>query len=146
MNIVVAVDLSPASQKVIEAARRVGLATGGHIYVIHCAEPDPAFVGYDGGPETVREQVAAEFRREHQDVQQLAGELRDAGIDATALLIQGPTVETTLREADELEAELIIVGSHGHGKVYDMLVGSYSNGILRKANVPVLVVPVHGRT
>jgi nucleotide-binding universal stress UspA family protein len=51
-------------------------------------------------------------------------------------------VETTLKEAESLKAELIVLGSHGHGAVYDVLVGSYSAGIIRRSKLPVLVVPI----
>ena len=142
MNILVAVDLSPASERVVEAAGRVAKLTGAKVYILHTAEPEPDFVGYDAGPEVVRTQVANEYRREHRDVQALADKLRDDGLNATALLIQGPTVETALREADNLEAELIVVGTHGHSAVYDVLIGSYSAGIIRKSKRPVLVVPI----
>ncbi len=142
MNILVAVDLSPASGKVVEAAGRVAKLTGAAVYIMHAAEPEPDFVGYDAGPEVVRTQVANELRREHRDVQALAENLRKAGLDATALLVRGPTVEITLKEADKLKAELIVVGTHGHGAVYDVLIGSYSAGIIRKSKLPVLVVPV----
>ncbi|MDH4019856.1 MAG: universal stress protein [Xanthomonadales bacterium] len=142
MNILVAVDLSPASSSVVEAAGRVAKLTGAKVYVLHAAEPEPDFVGYDAGPEVVRTQVAQELRREHRDVQTLAEKLRNDGLDATALLVRGPTVETTLKEADNLEAELIVVGTHGHGAVYDVLIGSYSAGIIRKSKRPVLVVPI----
>jgi nucleotide-binding universal stress UspA family protein len=142
MNILVAVDLSPASEKVVDAAGRVAKLTGAKVFILHTAEPEPDFVGYDAGPEVVRTQVANEYRREHRDVQALAEKLRNDGLDATALLIQGPTVETTLKEADNLNAELIVVGTHGHGAVYDVLIGSYSAGIIRKSKRPVLVVPI----
>lgn len=142
MNILVAVDLSPASEKVVKTAGNVAKLTGAKVYVLHIAEPEPDFVGYDAGPEVVRTQVAGELRREHRDVQALAKQLRDDGVDATALLIRGPTVETTLKEADSLEAELIVVGTHGHGAVYDVLIGSYSAGIIRRSELPVLVVPI----
>lgn len=142
MNILVAVDLSPASAKVVEAARGVADLTGASVYILHVAEPEPDFVGYDAGPEVVRTQVANELRREHREVQALAEGLRDEGLDATALLIRGPTVETTLKEATNLKAGLIVVGTHGHGAVYDVLVGSYSAGIIRRSKLPVLVVPV----
>jgi len=142
MNILVAVDLSPASAKVVEAAGRVAKLTGAKVYLLHTAEPEPDFVGYDAGPEVVRTQVAREFRREHREIQALADKLRNDGLDATALLIQGPTVETTLKEAENLDAELIVVGTHGHGAVYDVLVGSYSAGIIRRSKRPVLVVPI----
>lgn len=142
MTILVAVDLSPASAKVVEAAGRVAKLTAAPVYVIHTAEPEPDFVGYDAGPEVVRTQVAQELRREHRDVQALAETLRKDGIDATALLVRGPTVETTLKEAENLGAELIVVGTHGHGAVYDVLIGSYSAGIIRRSKLPVLVVPI----
>jgi nucleotide-binding universal stress UspA family protein len=142
MNILVAVDLSPASEKVVEAARGVAELTGAKIYILHVAEPDPDFVGYDAGPEVVRTQVAQELRREHREVQALAENLRAEGLDATALLIRGPTVQTTLKEAENLKAGLIVVGTHGHRAVYDVLIGSYSAGIIRRSKLPVLVVPI----
>jgi len=142
MNILVAVDLSPASASVVAAAGRVAKLTGARVYILHAAEPEPDFVGYDVGPEMVRTQVAREMRSEHRGVQALAEKLRNDGLDATALLVQGPTVEITLKEADNLQAELIVVGTHGHGAVYDMLLGSCSAGIIRKSKLPILVVPV----
>lgn len=141
MKILVAIDLSDASERVMAAAQRVAEATGAAVTVLHCAEPDPDFIGYEAGPDVVRDQVAEEFRREHRAVQAHADALRSAGIEATGLLVQGPTVDTTLAEARKLGAELIVVGSHGRGALYDVLVGSYSQGILRKSPVPVLVVP-----
>jgi nucleotide-binding universal stress UspA family protein len=94
------------------------------------------------GPEVVRDQVAHELREEHRGVQALAETLRAAGIDATALLIQGPIIDTILSEAKRFEADMLIVGSHGFGALYDLLVGSSSRGILKNCDIPVLVVPV----
>ncbi len=144
MKVLVAVDLSPASKSVVAAAGRVASQTGAEVCVLHVAEPEPDFVGYDAGPEVVRDQVAREYREEHRGVQALADGLREQGIDAQALLIRGPTVVTTLAQAEKLGADLIVVGSHGHGAIYDVLVGSYSAAILRGSEVPVLVVPTRG--
>lgn len=49
--------------------------------------------------------------------------------------------ETILEVADELDAELIVAGTHGATAVHDGLLGSVSNAILHKAHRPVLVVP-----
>ena len=57
-------------------------------------------------------------------------------------MIQGPTVDTILREARRLEIELIIMATHGHGAVFDLIVGSVSHDVLRHAQVPVVMVPV----
>ena len=134
-RLLVAVDLSPESEKVIAVARRLALATGAQVFVVHCAEPDPDLVGYD------RDEVAERFHYDHAVVQDFAEQLRADGIDATALMILGPTVETTLREAGRLKSELIIVGSHCRGAVYEMLIGSDSAAIVRQTEIPVLLVP-----
>ena len=141
MTILVAVDFSPVTSRVQQAAATLAGLTRSRVYVVHVAAPEPAFVGYEGGPVAVRHQVAHELREEHHQVGTLAHALAACGIEATPLLVQGSTVDTILREAERLQADLIVVGSHGHGAVYDLLIGSTSEGVVRKATVPVLVVP-----
>lgn len=142
MSIVVALDFSEVSERQLGIVARLAKDSDSKVYLLHVAEPEPDFVGYQTGPEVVRDQVAEEYHREHRQLQAFAESLRAQGVDATALLIQGSIVETVLTEADALEAGLIVVGSHGHGAAYDLLVGSISAGIIRKADVPVVVVPL----
>ena len=61
---------------------------------------------------------------------------RARGIDCTALLIQGSTPETLVREAARLHADLIMLGSHGHGAIHRALLGSVSEGVLHHARLP----------
>ena len=142
MNILVAVDLSPASDVVVEAARGVAELTGVSVYILHAVEAEPDFICPEGDPESRRASVAKEFPLEHNRVQAIADKLLDDGLDASGLLVCGSSVDKTLNEADILDAGLIVVGTHGHGSVYDVLIGSFSVGIIRKSKVPVLVVPV----
>ena len=142
LKILVAVDLSAATARVIQVTERIARGMSGEAWILHVAEAEPDLVGFDAGPKVVRDQVAKEFREEHKQVQEYADTLREAGIEATALLIRGPIVETVLKEAERLEVDLVIVGSHGFGALYDLLVGSESRGILKKSEVPVLVVPI----
>jgi nucleotide-binding universal stress UspA family protein len=145
MRMLVAVDLSPASDTVLSQAKSYAKMLSAEVWLIHVAAPDPEFVGYEAGPQTVRDQVAGKFHTEHRTLQQQAGEFRNLGLKVTPLLLQGQTSSTILAEADRLKADLIILGSHGHGALYQMVVGSVSEGVLRKAKCPVLVVPTHGR-
>jgi len=142
MTILVALDLSDSTDKVIIVAKKMAKMMKCHLFLLHVAEPNPDFVGYDVGPETVRDQVAAEFHQQHKAIQHFSQELRDCGIDCKAILAQGPTVETVLNQAKKISAEFIIIGSHGHGAVYDILVGSISAGIIKKSSIPVTLVPV----
>jgi len=142
LRILVAVDLSDATNKVMRVTEYLAKATQGDVRLLHVAEAEPDFVGYEAGPEVVRDQIAKEFRDEHRKIQEHADTLRQAGVHAKALLIQGPIIETVLSEAKRFEADLLIVGSHGFGALYDLLVGSSSRGILKDTDIPVLVVPV----
>lgn len=144
MNILVATDLGPASEKVVSAARRLAERTNADVTVLHVGEPDPDFVGFETATPAVRLILEREVRREQHAVKEIADGLREAGINAVALSVRGPTVATVLQEAERLDADTIVVGTHGHRAVYDMVVGSVSAGIIRKSPVPVLVVPTHG--
>jgi nucleotide-binding universal stress UspA family protein len=141
MNILAAVDFSPVTDAVVGAVGHVAGRAPGHTYLVHVAPPEPGFVGYDVGPASVRDQVAAELRTYHQQLQALADGLRGRGVETTALLLRGPTVETLLEKSKELQAGLIVLGSHGRGAVYSLLVGSVAEGVVRRSSVPVLLVP-----
>src|SRR5207245_3097999 len=108
--------------------------------LLHVSEPEPEFVGFEPGPMTVRTAVAHDFREEHQRLDELKKTL-PPGIDATALHIQGATAEKILHEAAQQKADLIVMGSHGHGAIYNLLVGSVTEGVLKSAPCPVVVVP-----
>ena len=113
MNIVVAVDLSLASERVVEAARGIAELTGASIYVLHVVETEAKFSGYDAEPETLRARIEKEFPREHREVQAMVEKLQNDGLDATAWLARGPAVDVSRREIDKLEAGLVVVGTHG---------------------------------
>jgi len=140
-NLVVALDLSETTATVLAQARPLSECYAAKLWLIHAAQPDPDFVGFDVGPVTVRKSVADHFHEEHRQLQALAEGLRTEGFDCTALLIQGATVEVILKEAADLAADMIIVGSHGHGLVHQLILGSTSEGVIRKSRIPVLVVP-----
>ncbi len=141
-NIVVPVDFSAGTQRIVRRAIEQARAFEAKLWVIHVAAPEPDFVPYAADPPVLRDQVARGLWEEHRHLQTLADLVESAGVDVTALMVQGPTVEKILEEARKLEADLIVVGSHGHGMLHRALLGSVSSGLLRHATVPVLIVPV----
>ena len=140
-NILAAVDFSETSQRVLDRASLLAESLGSRLWLIHVAAPEPDFVGYEVGPPGVRDQVAKHLREEHRLLQSMAETQRQRGIDTKALLVQGPTIETILEEAGKRETDLIVLGSHGRGAFLRALLGSTSEGVLRKTDVPVLIVP-----
>jgi len=146
MKLLVAVDFSDSSQKIIKYVKELAKVMSGKIWLVHVAEPDPDFVGYEVDPREMRDVVARRFHKEHQQLQKLSEELHSEGVECIALLVQGPTVETILHEIERLSVDLVVLGSHGKGILRHLLVGSTSEGVLKNSSIPILVVPTHGRT
>lgn len=140
-NILVPVDFSDVTTKVVEVARKFAAAFESHIVLLNVAEPEPDFVGFEAGPPTVRVAVARDFKAERQRLDELKSQLATGTVEVAALHIQGPIVEKILHEAGAQNADLIIIGSHGHGAFYDLLVGSVTQGVIKGARCPVVVVP-----
>ena len=140
-RILIAVDFSPGTGAMIDAAAALGRALEAECWLVHVAAPEPAFVGYEVGPQSVRDQVATELIGEHHELHAVAARLRTGGLHVTAIQVQGPTVEKILDEAARLEVDLIVLGSHGHGALRRALLGSVSEGVLRAARCPVLIMP-----
>lgn len=144
-TILVAVDFSAVTGEVVQVAARLAKALDSRLCLVHIAPPDPAFVGYDVGPQTVRDAVAEELHDDHRRLHELEKAAQtEHAVQTKALYIQGPTVEKLLESAEEMDADMLVVGSHGHGALHHLLVGSVSEALLRKARRPVLVVPSPG--
>lgn len=140
-NILVPIDFSPVRDPLVHAAGTLAKAMGAKLWIVHVAAPDPDFVGFQVGPHYVREQRADTLREEHQNIQALATELKSQGIEAEALLVQGPTTDTLLELTTKLDADLIVIGSHGKGALFRAFVGSVSEQILKESKIPVMVIP-----
>jgi nucleotide-binding universal stress UspA family protein len=138
-TILVPIDFSDVSGKVIETAADLARAFGSNVILVHIVEPEPEFVGYDPGPLTVRVAVTTDIRADQRRLDALKQEF--GGSEVLALQLQGSIPEEILKLAREHGATLIVIGSHGHGALYHFLVGSVTMAILKEALCPVLVVP-----
>lgn len=143
--ILAAVDFSDGCQRVVDAATELAMLRQSGLTLIHVAPADPEFVGYEVGPSSERQAVAEHLRDEHQQLQALAEQTSSKGIDCKGLLVAGSASEKILEHASGLEAEVIVIGSHGHGALYHLIFGSVVEGVLKEATGPVLIVPVRGK-
>ena len=89
----------------------------------------------------MRDGRAQQLKDEHRELHRLAEEVRAKGLTVTALLLQGPTIETLVDEVRRLDVDLVVAGCHGRGALSSVVLGSVSTGLLRHAPCPVLIVP-----
>lgn len=141
MSLLVCVDLSPATERVVEVAVGLALRANLPLTLLHVAAPEPDFVGYDAGPQTRRDAVARGLRAEHRELEAHRQAAESRGVEARALMIQGPTAEKILAQVELLQPEVVVVGSRGHSLLREAFAGSVTRDVLTHSQVPVLVVP-----
>jgi len=129
---------SPVMQRVCDLAR----AFSSKVWLLHVV-PESAPMPFNVDRKLVRGQIASELRHEHQYLQHLAQCLRDRDIDAHALLREGATSDMILEESKRLDADLVVVGSHGHGLLYRALLDGTGERLLGESACPVMFVPQH---
>jgi len=127
---------SPIMQHTLELAR----AFSSKVWILHVV-PHARQAPFNVDSRTLRREVAAEYRHEHEFLQHLACCLRDRDIDATALLVEGKPVKMILKESERLKIDLMILGCHRHGPLYCALLDATDEGLLGKCQRPILLIP-----
>lgn len=139
-KIVIATDGSPSALEAVEYGLELATDQDAEAIFVHVAPatevlPVPAF-GI-GAPASVPHQVDEHDRESLDEAMQIAAE---RGVEAKAELLSGNAAHAIVAYADSVNADLIVVGSRGHGAIAGALLGSVSRGVLHLAKRPVLIV------
>ena len=118
-----AIDLEPATRRVLYHAAGLARVLGGDLKIVHVAPDD--------SPETHRRVLS-----------QCLIEAPDQEIDESDVMVRtGRVSEMIQREALRHDAALIVIGSRGRGGLSRMVLGSSGTALMRTARTPVLFVP-----
>jgi nucleotide-binding universal stress UspA family protein len=155
-QLLVAVDFSKKTDVVLKQAATLAKTLGAKLWVLHAVSDETQAMAYESSPffayapefanmpgdvQLARDLSAEEFKREHSHLLAISSTLREEGVDAQAILLKGDAANLILEKAKDLHAEIIILGSHGHGLLRKALLGSVSEAVLRRAPCNVMVVP-----
>jgi nucleotide-binding universal stress UspA family protein len=156
-GILVPIDFSDVTPSVIDLARQLGKALDAEIHLIHVKELSaaaaPGALGYGlaGMPELapmsgipVFDPMPEPLPGDEGQKSKLVEWQRDIAQSGIKVALHEPTgsvVEEILNQADLLNSDLIVMGTHGHGAMYNLLVGSVTKGVLKHSARPVLLVP-----
>lgn len=133
-SIVVACDFSETSLRAARAAVAFA-APSATIYLVHVAPRDHTRYEWDGWGKAYREDSLDALNKMKQ---QLHPESKTI---IQSIMLQGDIADELLRFAGNVHADLIATGSHGHGFMTRLLIGSVATRILRAATCSVLTVP-----
>jgi nucleotide-binding universal stress UspA family protein len=141
---------SASSKHVIDAAHKI--LGDAEATVLHVWDPPTSFLIGDSvsayglgtiAPEQVHDLDVAVRERAERILAEGVSLAREAGFDAQARLelAKGSPWRTILETAEEIEATLIVVGTHTIGAVEAALLGSVSTSLVHHTHRPVLLVP-----
>jgi nucleotide-binding universal stress UspA family protein len=140
-TILAPIDFSTATSRVLDAAVSLALATDGRIVLLHVVQPPLLTSDYGLAMESFQEAIAISEKHSAKRLAELRDQLQSRIDQVTTEQASGAAIPEILEQAKKHQADYIVMGSHGHTALYDLLVGGTTHGILRKAPCPVVIVP-----
>lgn len=139
MKILLAVDGSPYTKKMLAyLATHEELLAGTHEYTALTVQPQlPPRARAALGKEIVDQYYADEGEKVIGPVCKF---LARHGVEAKRTVKVGPVGETIAKVADAGKFDLLVMGTHGHGALGKLVMGSVSTQVLANSQVPVLLV------
>jgi nucleotide-binding universal stress UspA family protein len=137
-RVLVGVDGSDGSRHALAWAARLASQTGAQVLVVHVLTYDRELVR-DLSLDTMRTwRLELEHSLKTEWIEPLTGHV----LEHRCLLVESDSPANGLLDAaDREQADLLVVGAKGHGRLADRVLGSVSHRVTHRARQPVVVVP-----
>jgi nucleotide-binding universal stress UspA family protein len=135
------IDFSSVSESVVREAIALARVYGARVVVLHVVMPPPV-VATNFGMVAVSDPLASDASEDAgQRLRQLQRTLQAEGFTVHAVHVTGEPGQCIVTQAERLDADLVVMGSHGHHALYEFLIGSTTDDALRRLRCPVVLVP-----
>jgi len=139
-----ATDFSESSQYALDLACALAREQSARLLLLHVL-PRPSLVGRDANVPAFREMHTSEDLTAYR--QEMAGMLTKVKEKAPhaqveTLLKEGPVADTIVRTAAETPCDLIVMGTHGRSRTFQLMMGSVAATVNRNAPCPVVTVKI----
>lgn len=132
-KILVATDFSPGAQLAFERALLLPMAGNATVHVVHVLSPNV--------PAKARGKATSEAKQRLEKCLSSARAQADAKkLSITMEILSGEPFVEIIRCSRNVNAELVVLGRHGHRPVQDMFIGTTAERVIRKGDVPILAV------
>ena len=137
-RILVAIENSPADQAIVDHVRRLAALTGAELHLVHVAD---GWAARNFDQLQLRESEEMKADRDYLD--RLAAELTAGGLTVSSELAMGDPATELIRLAEERQADLLAMSTHGHRFLSDLVHGTTVNRVRHLVKIPVLLLRAH---
>ena len=139
-TILAPIDFSKITDAVVDEAVRLAEAIDGRLVFLAVIQP-PVVMSEYAAMMDIAELTAAGERNAARQLEQIEQRVKPRFANTEIVRVVGSPTMHIVEQASKLDADYIVMGSHGHTAFYDLLVGSTTHGVLKHAKCPVVIVP-----
>jgi nucleotide-binding universal stress UspA family protein len=142
-RILIPTDFSDTAAVAMDYATELSVVLGAQLHVLHVVENTNPTGGWTAGkrytppPASLTEGMEREVRNE---LQLLVEKRKPPLVDPMIDVKTGSPLVEIVRYAEEQAIDLIVMGTHGHGPIAHILLGSVADNVIRRAPCPVLTI------
>ncbi len=146
-KICIALDYNPSSEKVAQTGYAYAKALGAQTTLVHVIENAAyyamnysPFMGYDSPFNTTNLKIVKELQHGAENF--LAASVEHLkSRDIHTKVLEGETAKAILEYCLEYNIDLLVIGTHSHSALENVLMGNVAVKIVRHAKIPILIVP-----
>jgi len=139
-RIFVAIDLRSNIEPILDTAKHLATAYDSELVL---ATVEPELPGTEGAEqEEVMDDLTESYGDDVHELQLLAQSVEAEGFDCRAIILEGVTANQLVQAANDMNADLLVLGNHGHSPLYDILIGGTAPSVIQYAKQKVLLVPL----
>jgi nucleotide-binding universal stress UspA family protein len=138
------IDFSDHSRRALDHAVAIARWYESAITVLHVYAPVPV-AAFGPNHVEIPPMILTSVDRDQllSDVKRFADAEAAPGVTIEAAVREGAPARTIVDEADSMQADLLVMGTHGRSGFERLMLGSVTEKVLRKATCPVMTVPAH---
>ena len=134
-------DFSPASAPAFKKAVQLAKDNGATLAVLHVLPSLPMLPDAYIAATAYDDMLQAHRRQAESQMQKTVKRAQAAGVKATGTVVDvGVAAEQIVRFAKRQAADMIVMGTHGHGVLARVVLGSVAERVVSRASCPVLTV------
>jgi nucleotide-binding universal stress UspA family protein len=135
------IDFSPATNVVLEEVSQLAKDLTAEVILMHSTQPPIVTSDFGLAVENVQEITSVMAKNAERQLAHSLQFMLERGVKTRIHHCHGSAITCIIEQAKQAKVDYIVMGSHGHSAIYDLLLGSTTHGVLKNAPCPVIITP-----